>query len=340
MDQLHMLRAFVAAAQYRSFSKAADALGVSCGAVSKAIARLEQHTHTRLLHRTTRSVVLTEEAQYYYCSCRRLLEELDEANHQITRGGERTGGRLRLVVHSMLIGDAFAQLVSSFSAAHPGVNVVVSLHDSLVDMFDGQYDMALVPHNHVEQSAAIRRTLARSKKIFVAAPEYLSRHGSPVEAADLRKHVLLLDPKLRQKGTDYVTVVEDGRLVNVAPSSSLDGSEAMLRSAVLAGHGIAMLPEVMVRDDLARGRLTHVLPACSTAEHETELCLFYTNRAYLPVRFRSFIDFCIDFFRLDPMSASAPRDMRLSLNTSAPTIRTAPHEPRWQDSIDGLAGQT
>src|ERR1700710_1980018 len=106
MDQLHMLRAFVAAAQYRSFSKAADALGVSCGAVSKAIARLEQHTHTRLLHRTTRSVVLTEEAQHYYCSCRRLLEELDEANHQITRGGERTGGRLRLVVHSMLIGDA------------------------------------------------------------------------------------------------------------------------------------------------------------------------------------------------------------------------------------------
>src|ERR1700748_131478 len=92
-----MLRAFVAAAQYRSFSKAAEALGVSCGAISKAVVRLQRATHTRLLHRTTRSVVLTEEAQHYYCSCRRLLEELDEANHRIMHGHELGGGRLRLV---------------------------------------------------------------------------------------------------------------------------------------------------------------------------------------------------------------------------------------------------
>ena len=77
MDQLYMLRAFVAAARHRSFSKAAASLGVSTSSVSKAIAKLETSIQTRVLHRTTRSVTLTEAAQPYYLSCCRLLEELD-----------------------------------------------------------------------------------------------------------------------------------------------------------------------------------------------------------------------------------------------------------------------
>ena len=95
MDQLYMLRAFVSAAQHQSFSKAATSLGVTTGSISKAIAKLEASIQTRVLHRTTRSVTLTEEAQSYYLSCCRLLEELDEANRRIMREREVDSGKLR-----------------------------------------------------------------------------------------------------------------------------------------------------------------------------------------------------------------------------------------------------
>src|ERR1700722_18374391 len=107
MDQLYMLRAFVAAAQNRSFSKAALSLGVTTGSISKTIARLEATIQTRVLHRTTRSVTLTEEAQPYYLSCCRIIDELDEANRRITQEREVDSGRLRLVVHPMLLSATF-----------------------------------------------------------------------------------------------------------------------------------------------------------------------------------------------------------------------------------------
>jgi DNA-binding transcriptional LysR family regulator len=301
MDQLHMLRAFVAAAQFRSFSKAAVALGVSCGFISKAVAKLESQTGTRLLHRTTRSVALTEEAHLYYFSCCRLLEELDEANRRITHDREVSGGRLRLVVHSMLIGERFAKLISTYNASCPDVNLIVSMHDGPVNLYDGQYDIALVPPDRVEQTAVIRRTLVRCRKIFVAAPPYLAERAAPKDSAELGGHFLLLDPMVRQKGRDVFGVVEGGNVVQVSPLSSMDGNEAMLRAAALAGSGIAVLPESMVREDIARGCLVQVLPECWTSEREVEICLFYTSRELLPAKFRSFIDFCVEFFRSDPM---------------------------------------
>src|SRR6202000_2244145 len=102
MDQLYMLRAFVAAARYQSFSKAAESLNVTTGSVSKEIAKLEGCIQTRVLLRTTRSVSLTEAAQPYYLSCCRLLEELDEANRRIARSRETDSGKPRLFAHPML----------------------------------------------------------------------------------------------------------------------------------------------------------------------------------------------------------------------------------------------
>src|SRR6185437_13133089 len=109
MDQLQMLRAFVAATQHRSFSKAAESLGVTTGAISKAISKLEELIQTRLLHRTTRSIMLTDAAQAYYQSCSRLIEELDEAHRRIMRQREIDSGRLRLAVHHGLVSEAFSR---------------------------------------------------------------------------------------------------------------------------------------------------------------------------------------------------------------------------------------
>ncbi|MEI6000458.1 LysR family transcriptional regulator [Paraburkholderia bengalensis] len=297
MDQLYMLRAFVSAAQHQSFSKAATSLGVTTGSISKAIAKLEASIQTRVLHRTTRSVTLTEEAQSYYLSCCRLLEELDEANRRITREREVDSGKLRLVIHPMLVSETFSQFLSSYRSVAPNVNLVVSVHEGAVNLYDGQFDMAMLPPNQVEQSAVIRRTLFRSSRSLVASPAYLDQNGTPRRAADLAGHFLLLPPQSRQRSTNYVQVIENGAPVQIIPMSSMDGNDVLLRAAALAGAGIAELPEAVAREDVAMGKLVPVLPGCSISDSEVEVCLFYSHRELLPARFRTFVDFCTDFFR-------------------------------------------
>ncbi|MFM0271762.1 LysR family transcriptional regulator [Paraburkholderia aspalathi] len=297
MDQLYMLRTFVAVVQHRSFSKAAASLGVTTGSISKAITRLEASIQTRVLYRTTRTVSVTDAAQSYYLSCCRLLEELDEANRRIAQEREIDSGRLRLVVHPMLVSKTLSRLVSNYHAIAPNVNLMISVQERAVNLYDGHFDVAILPPHLVEQSAVIRRTLSTSSHIFVAAPGYLEQCGTPETASHLAAHFLLVDPASRQKGTNFIDLLENGKSVSVLPMSSMDGNEVLLRAAALTGTGIASLPEAMVREDIATGHLTHILPQCSTSESGVEICLFYSHRELLPARLRNFVDFCTEFFR-------------------------------------------
>lgn len=299
MDQLYLLRAFVTAAKHRSFTKAAASLGITTGAISKAISRLEADVHTRLFHRTTRSITLTEEAQSYYLTCCRLLEELDEANRCIMHERDVDSGRLHLVVHPMLVSETLFQFVAAYRALAPNVNLTISVHAHSVNLYDGCVDLAILPSVLIEQSTVIRRTLSRSPRVLVASRGYLQKTGMPTRAVALQRHFLLLNRRAMQEATGPIELLEDGTRVEVAPSSSMEGDDALLRVAALTDGGIAMLPEAMVREDLAMGRLIQVLPGCSSLEGDVELCLFYSRRELLPARLRTFVDFCIEYFRSD-----------------------------------------
>ncbi len=310
MDQLYMLRAFVAAARYQSFSKAAESLNVTTGSVSKAIARLEECVQTRVLLRTTRSVSLTDAAQSYYLICCRLLDELDEANRRIALEHEVNGGKLRLVVHPMLVNGAFSRLVRRYRAIAPHVSLMVFVQDHATNLFDGRFDIAILPPQLVEQSTVIRRTLSRAPRILVAASAYLEQYGAPQSAADLANHFLLIDPETRRKGGEFIVLHEGGRNVSISPMSSMEGNEVLLRAAALDGTGIATLPETMVRDDIDMGDLVHVLPECTAPDSTVEICLFYAHRELIPARLRMFVDFCTEFFRA-PAKAGAGDVIRL-----------------------------
>jgi DNA-binding transcriptional LysR family regulator len=316
MDQLYMLRAFVAAARYQSFSRAADSLDVTTGSISKAIAKLEACIQTRVLLRTTRSVSLTEAAQPYYLICCRLLEELDEANRRISREREVEGGRLRLVVHPMLVSETFSRLVRDYRVIAPNVSLVVAVQDDAVNLYDGRFDIAILPPHLVEQSAVIRRTLSRTPRILVASPGYLEHHGTPGTAAHLAGHFLLVDRESRKTSVNSIDLLEGDRRVSVSPMSSMNGNEVLLRAAALTGIGIATLPETMVREDIGMGHLVHILPECTASDGNIELCLFYSHRELLPARLRTFVDFCADFFR-----APAPPTVRDAKTVSQATNR-------------------
>jgi DNA-binding transcriptional LysR family regulator len=260
---------------------------------------------------------LTDAAQSYYLICCRLLDELDEANRRIAMEHEANGGKLRLVVHPMLVNAAFSRLVRRYRAIAPHVSLVVSVQDHAANLFDGRFDIAMLPPQLVEQSTVIRRTLLRSSRILVAAPAYLEQYGIPESAAKLANHFLLIDPETRKKSADSIDLHEGGRKVSIAPMSSMEGSEALLRAAARDGTGIATLPEIMVREDIDMGDLVHVLPGCTVSDSSVELCLFYAHRELIPARLRMFVDFCTEFFRA-PAKAGAddviriPRPMKRS----------------------------
>ncbi|HVW50852.1 MAG TPA: LysR substrate-binding domain-containing protein [Trinickia sp.] len=303
-----MLRAFVAAARHRSFSKAAVSLGVTTGSISKAIAKLEAALQVRLLHRTTRSVVLTEVAQPYFLSCCRLLEELDEANRRIVQERTLESGALRLAVHPTVAGAMLARLIGRYRRIAPNVNLIISAHDESVRLYDGKFDVAILPPHLVEQSTVIRRTLSRSARRWVASPRYMGAHGTPKSIADLSNHVLLLGPQER-KGDEPIKLLDSGRTVKILPKSSMTADDMTLRTAAIEGMGIALLPESIVRADVASGLLLPVLPDCTLDDGDLEICLFYSHRELLPARLRTFIDFCIDFFRDEP-AENAPVPLR------------------------------
>jgi DNA-binding transcriptional LysR family regulator len=294
---------------------------VTTGSISKAIAKLEAAIQTRVLHRTTRSVTLTEEAQAYYLSCCRLLAELDEANRRITQEKEVDSGKLRLVVHPSLVNGTFLSLLSNYHAIAPNVNLTVSVQENVINLYDGRYDVAIVPPHLVEQSAVIRRTLSKTSNVLVASPAYLAKYGIPAHAEELSRHFLLIDPRLRQQDTNFIDLFENGRPVRVLPMASMDGNEALLRAAALTGTGIAALPEAMIHKEVAQGHLLQVLPGCSTSESDVEICLFYSHRELLPARFRTFVDFCTTFFRDE--NRGQPSASHEALQPATPALMAA-----------------
>ena len=297
MDQLFMMRAFVAAAQHQSFSKAAAALGVSAGSVSKAVAKLEATLQLRVLQRTTRLVTLTEAAQAYYESSCRLLQEFDETHRRIKMEREVDMGRLRIAVHPVMLNTSLSKLLSNYRAMAPNVNLTTVVREGMVNLHHDGFDIAMVPPDRVEQSSVIRRAIYQSQRILVAAPAYLASYGAPNSGLDLARHCLLLGEPAKPERSHPLSLLEDGKPLGISPSSSLRGNEVTLRAAALSGTGIAALPEIMVREDLASGALQHILPRCATADSQIEICLFYAHRDLLPVRIRNFVDCCTEFYR-------------------------------------------
>jgi DNA-binding transcriptional LysR family regulator len=260
------------------------------------------------LLRTTRSVSLTDAAQPYFLTCCRLLEELDEANRRMSLQQGVNGGRLRLAVHPAIVNEAFSRLLRRYRSMAPHVSLVVSVEDGAVSLFDGRFDIAILPSHRVEQATVIRRALTGSPSILVASPDYLGEYGFPESASDLAAHFLLVDRGAKRKSPDAMELLESGRKVSVPMMSSMQGDEVLLRSAALSGTGIAVLPEAMVREDIGTGKLVHVLPECTATDCHTEMCLFYAHRELQPARLRTFVDFCIGFFRAADSCSNATLD--------------------------------
>lgn len=258
MDKLSGMLAFVKTAELGSFVAAGRALEISASAVGKGVARLEQEVGVRLLQRSTRRIQLTAEGRLFHERCRRVLDDLEDAQAMLSLSRETPRGKLR--VSAPIVGYHFLiPLVPEFLARYPEVELDITFSDRAIDLIDEGIDVA-IRSGDLRDSRLVSRPLQTFRLLLCAAPSYLERHGTPAELRDLAQHACV---RFRHP--------DSGKLLDWPWREDLAGDEPRLRTvlacnnieavlgATLRGIGIACMPDFLVRDALAEGRLVSVL---------------------------------------------------------------------------------
>ena len=258
MDKLNGLLAFVRTADLGSFVAAGRVLGLSPSAVGKAVARLEQDVGVRLLQRSTRRMQLTPEGRSFHERCLRILDELDDAQAALARSREVPRGLLR--VSAPVVGHHFlTPLLPAFLARYPEVELDLHFTDRTVDLIEAGVDVA-IRSGDLPDSGLVSRPLQAFRLGLWASPAYLKRAGTPTTLRELERHSAA---RFRHPNTgkllDWPLLADDDPAeLRVRTTLACNHIEAVL-GAALQGVGIVCLPDFLVREAVAEGRLVPVL---------------------------------------------------------------------------------
>ncbi|MGQ9369969.1 LysR family transcriptional regulator [Azospirillum sp. A39] len=296
MDRLDDMVAFIKVVEARSFTAAADKLGLSKSVVSRRIADLEYRLGARLLNRTTRRLSLTEVGQAFYERCSRILADLEEAEHAAADLHAAPRGRLKVNAPLSFGLLHLAPAVAVFLERHPAIEIDIDLNDRYVDLIDEGYDVA-VRIGRLRDSSLIARRLAPNRRVVVASPAYLEARGTPRTPDELSEHACLIYTNVPMAEQWQFRVDGETRAVRVSGTLRANNGD-MLRAAALAGRGIAVLPTFMCGDALQSGALRCLFDDCYFSE--SGVYALYPQNRHLSPKVRVFVDFLAGRFGPEP----------------------------------------
>ena len=294
MDSVAGMRIFVRVVNSGSFSAAGRQLGVVPSSVSRQINELEEDLGARLFHRTTRKLSLTEAGHIYYERAARVIMEVDEARLAVSQLGAATG-ILRVTVPSGIGRELVASAIPAFLEQYPGVRVVLSMTDQIVDMVEGEIDVAIRVGQLRDSSLKVRK-IGESRRVVCASPQYLKKAGAPKTPADLEHHNCITwrdHPghniwKFRGKdGTSEVRV----------SGSFFSRSADALTAAAMAGLGLILLPDWNIGIELRQKQLKVVLTDYEAVPKSSPVWAVHSHLRHVPPKIRAFIDFLVERFR-------------------------------------------
>lgn len=289
MDTMMSLRLFCTVSELKSFTAAADRLGISPAMASKHVMQLENRLGTRLLNRTSRHVSLTETGCLYFNQAKQLLEGLDEVEAAIGNATVAPCGILKLSAPVCAASICFVSRLAEYNRRYPDVSLDVDLSGRIMNLVDEGFDLALRATSPGRLDLGlVARPLADIEFHLMASPEYLERAGRPKGFADLNGHALL-----RFSGVNLsdITALKgaNGQYKVTFRTVMLSENKTILQQAALQGMGLVFLPKWMTEQDIAAGRLETVLP--DAIRFSITLYAVYPSRKYLSAKVRTFIDF-------------------------------------------------
>lgn len=295
---LNDILTFMAVVDAGTFVGGSRAMGLTRSAAGKAVNRLEERLGARLINRTTRNLSLTDEGRVFYERGSKILEAVDDAEAGLAGRAATPRGLLRLTVP-----DAFGRLVlfpliRQYLETWPEVKAEVNFTDRRVDIVEEGFDLAV----RIEGSSPIgasdpdsrlvSRVVARYRAILCASPAYVAVRGEPAGVDELRDHdCLVFSSRAQQQSWTYRDDGGSWTKARIRSRLRMDSGEALVMAAV-GGLGIAYLPEFLIHQDLASGRLQQILPNLELVT--ANIVTIYPTRRFLEPRVRHFIELMVD----------------------------------------------
>ena len=255
MDRLRILRTFVLVADHQSFAEAARRLHISPTQASRGVAELEASLGVSLLRRTTRSVGLTPEGTDYLERCRRILDDLDDADRSLRGENAEPRGTLRIAAPLVFGSIHVLPIVTGLLQQHQQLSIELSLGDRVVRLVEEGIDVA-VRIADLSDSALHAIRLTEVRRVLVASPDYLLRRGTPLEISQLHEHDLVAFDM--PQGHEWRFTASGRPSVRVEPRLLTNSVEATV-NAVVAGLGITRVFSYQVQGQVAAGRLCYLL---------------------------------------------------------------------------------
>lgn len=286
MDRLKAMRLFRAVQETGSFALAAEREGISAPALSRQIANLESHLGARLFNRTTRRLSLTETGLHYLSRTEVILDAIDEAEAEAGRQHINPHGLLRISAPLSYTIAELGPVLASFSERYPDLSLDIDMSDRTVDIVHEGVDVAL-RISAMPAPNLIARKLADIHMVICAAPKYLADKGEPEAPEDLNAHTLLMYSYFNQGYTFQFRRDEQQLSMSLTGGITANNGD-ILRELAIAGRGLTIQPDFVVRDAIERGELCPVLQQWQMERFG--VFAVYASRQHLPAKIRVFID--------------------------------------------------
>jgi len=285
---LDEMQAFLAVIDAGSITAAAEALGQTVSAVSRALGRLEEKLGTTLLTRTTRRLRLTEEGEAFLRQARDIVAAVEAAEAQIAARRERPAGLLRIDAATSFLLHVIVPRVPGYRARYPDVQLELNGNERNIDLVERRTDLAF-RIGPLGDSSLHARPIGRSRLRVLASPDYLARHGMPADVPALRRDHVLLGFRQPEPLRTWPLPGEDGEPIRIEPAVAAGSGETLLHLA-RAGAGIVCLSDFMTATDRQAGTLVQVLPALTLDLRQPINAVYYRNTA-VSARITSFLDY-------------------------------------------------
>lgn len=304
MHDLAQLEIFVHVVQDGGFTQAAQSLGVSKSFVSRQLGALEDRLGARLLNRTTRKLTLTDVGAVFYERCKRVLDELSQAELEVSDLQNDPRGTLRLSAPMSFGMRYVAPEISAFLVEHGQLSVDLDLADRRVDLLGEGFDLA-IRIGKLADSSLVARKLGSSDVLVIASPEYLDRRGRPTHPRELRDHDCL--QYAYSPGLQWVLEGDEGQVTVAVRGRVAANNGDAIAAAVRSGLGIARLPDFIAAPLLREGAAELVLPKW----HDTfGIWAIYPHNRHLSAKVRLFVDFLAERWAEPPWRCAPARKRR------------------------------
>jgi DNA-binding transcriptional LysR family regulator len=286
-DRLEAMSVLLTVVETGSLSAASRRLAMPLATVSRKVSELEAHLKTRLFSRSRRGLSLTETGLGYVATCRRILEDLSEAEQAVS--GEFSAARGNLVITAPVVFGRLHVLpiVIQFLELYPEISIRLLQLDRIVDLEEEHIDLA-IRIAELPDSSMVAKKVGQIRRVLCGSPDYFAARGYPVRLEDLRSHNCITVEKLMSPTAWAFTSGNSGKLIQINSRLTVNTAEAAIDAAI-AGFGLTRVLSYQVAEAVASGRLILALETFEPVPWPVNL--LYGSRGPLPQKLRAFLDF-------------------------------------------------